>query len=203
MPIVTQAGGADAFIGYSGTDDLDFDEGGDLVPLPMTAPIVPAAEASQAPSAPPPQAQAQLPQAWAPRGPVATDHSRRPPPGAIVPSRHFTGQPAPAPGPRRRGVGQDPAAAPPPNHLGLVLTTVAAGAVAGGVYKGALGALGGALAGAGLANAIRAITAVQLGDPDADKEAMVAGTYSLIDFGIAGYIAYRLFGDESPSKVFV
>lgn len=86
----------------------------------------------------------------------------------------------------------DPTAGADGSGLGMLIFSLAAGAVAGGVYaKGPVGAAGGALLGAAVYNAYKAATSVTKGDPDADKSAMRDGTYALGGAAIGVYLLYR------------
>jgi hypothetical protein len=98
------------------------------------------------------------------------------PPGLMEPL-------TPAPAPVQDGGG---------HMLGFALLAVGLGTVVGIKYGGGLyGGAAGGLAGGSLVNGVRAARMAVRGDPHSDREAIVSGTYTVLGFGLAGYLLYK------------
>jgi hypothetical protein len=93
-------------------------------------------------------------------------------------------------------LGADPAPAVPVvtengHSLGLALLLVTVGTGVGLKLGGTMGGVSGGLFGGAAVNAIRAARCVTKGTPEADKEALVSGTWALIAAGLGGFLTYK------------
>jgi hypothetical protein len=77
--------------------------------------------------------------------------------------------------------------------LGLSLILVPLVGAAGLYYGGPFGGAAGLLFGGAVVNAYRAASNVTKGLPDADREAMVSGTYAVLGVAVGGYLAWRVY----------
>lgn len=97
-----------------------------------------------------------------------------------------------------------PAVQPAPNMLGLTILAVGAGAAMGALFAGGpLGVLGGAVLGGAAVNGLRAAKEVTQGTPEADKAAVVDGSFALAGAALAVYALYRAkkaSGDEGDDE---
>jgi hypothetical protein len=132
----------------------------------------------------PDPAQAYASQAAQHRVPVAG------PPRILPPSFHGSS-------PDGLGVVQEPL---PTGHLlGLSVLLPMAGTFVGMKYAGGFwGALGGALAAGSLINGYRAVKFMVQGDPEADREAVISGSYAVVGLGAAGWLLYKGFMSRKP-----
>lgn len=85
-----------------------------------------------------------------------------------------------------------PVVAPENGHsLGLALLLVTVGAGVGLKVGGTMGGVSGGLFGGAAVNAFRAARCVTLGTAEADKEALVSGTWAILTAALGGYLAYQ------------
>jgi len=86
--------------------------------------------------------------------------------------------------------------------LGLTILAWAAGAVVGGVLMkgGAVGAMGGLLVSSALVNAARAASNATKGTPEADKDAIVSGTYMLGGGALGVYLLVKAHQEAKAAE---
>lgn len=75
--------------------------------------------------------------------------------------------------------------------LGLSTLLVGVGSLVGLRFGGLQGATSGALFGGAAVNLYRAVKFSTLGSAEADREAMVSGTYAVAAAAVAGYILWK------------
>jgi hypothetical protein len=93
-----------------------------------------------------------------------------------------------------------PVVAPENGHsLGLALLLVTVGAGVGLKMGGTMGGVSGGLFGGAAVNAFRAARCVTQGTKDADKEALVSGTWAIVAAALGGYLAYQEHKKASPA----
>jgi len=135
----------------------------------------------QAPMGPPPMPQPQ---------PVRAVEGPMQPP--MPPMPYFGPMQPPQPVRAVNGMG-DAASLQTRHTLGLSLFLVPL-VGAGGLYAGGpFGGVAGVFLGGALVNAYRAVRNVTAGNPDADREAMISGTYAVLGAAVGGYIAWRVY----------
>lgn len=79
-----------------------------------------------------------------------------------------------------------------PNMLGLTILSVGAGAALGAIFgDGPLSILGGAILGGAAVNGLRAAKEVTQGNQEADKAAVVDGTFAIGGAALAVYLLYK------------
>jgi len=76
--------------------------------------------------------------------------------------------------------------------LGFSTIAVAMGAVVGTRYGGMYGGIAGSLFGGSLVNVYRSVRFAIEGNKDADREAIISGTYALVAAGFGGVVLYKL-----------
>jgi hypothetical protein len=76
--------------------------------------------------------------------------------------------------------------------LGFSTLAVSIGAIVGTRYGGMYGGVAGSLFGGAVVNIYRAVRFAMEGSPEADKEAIVSGTYALAAAGFGGAVIYKL-----------
>jgi hypothetical protein len=165
-----------------------------LPPAPGSAPL---AARFQSPSGPEPSFGPPM-MAMAPRMPTRPN---------AVDARHSVAAPH-----YPQAFGVDPSAAEPQrpperipqdnaHTLGLGLLLVGVGSAIGAKYGGGMfGGLSGGLYGGSIMNLARAARAVTIGTPEADREAVVSGTYAVLGGALASYLLYRGLHDKGGKK---
>jgi len=76
--------------------------------------------------------------------------------------------------------------------LGVSTVLVGVGSLLGIRFGGLYGGVAGALFGGAAVNAYRAIKHALAGSPEADREALISGTYALVAGGLGGYVAWKV-----------
>jgi len=76
--------------------------------------------------------------------------------------------------------------------LGFSTLAVSIGAIVGTRYGGLYGGVAGSLFGGSMVNVYRAVRFAMDGSPEADREAVISGTYALAAAGFGGAVVYKL-----------